>query len=69
MAGMRTQMPWFGWVGAILLGLAAITAAAEQTVTVRGVVIALVGAAMLGVGFGLRRPADPQRPATSLPRE
>lgn len=69
MTGVRTHMPWFGWVGAILFGLAAITAAAEQTVTARGVIIGCVGLVALGVGFGLRRPATPTPPATSLPRE
>lgn len=62
-------MPWFGWVGAILFVFAAVTAAAEQTVTARGVIIGVVGLVALGVGFGLRRPAAPAPPAASLPRE
>lgn len=63
------QMPWFGWVGAALFAFVAITAAVEQTVTARGLVIGLIGLVLLGVGFGLRRPAPPRPPATSLPRE
>lgn len=62
-------MPWFGWVGAALFAFAAITAATEQAVTARGVVIGIVGLVALGVGFGLRRPVAPRPPGTSLPRE
>jgi uncharacterized membrane protein len=65
---MKRQMPWFGWVGVILLGLAVLTAALEQAVTVRGVVIAVVGLVLCGVGFALRRPATPAVERATLPR-
>ena len=43
----RAGMPWYGWIGWILAGLAIITAAAEGGVTLRGAVIVVVG---IGLG-------------------
>lgn len=65
---MKRQMPWYGWVGVVLVALAAVTAAVEQSVTLRGVVIAAAGAILWAVGFALRRPAPPAREPVVLPR-
>lgn len=65
---MKRQLPWFGWVGVILCGVAVLTAVVEQSVTLRGVLIAVAGVVLAGVGWGLRRPAPAPREPASLPK-
>jgi uncharacterized membrane protein len=62
-------MPWYGWVGVVLVGLVVLTTVIEQgPPSVRGAVLAAAGLVLAGVGFGLRRPARPVPPPVSVPR-